>query len=173
MVAHNYESQGKKVLLFTPDVDDRSGVGVIASRVGINKKAHALSKDEDVFEIVKEKVNENNSEKIHCVLVDESQFLTREHVIQLTLVVDKLNIPVMCYGLKNDFKNNLFEGSEALLVHADKIIEIKTICSKRECGEKAIMNLRLSDGEPVYEGQQVQIGDEEYLPVCRKHYFDY
>lgn len=173
MVAHNYESQGKKVLLFTPDVDDRSGVGVIASRVGIDKKAHALSKDEDVFEIVKEKVNENNSEKIHCVLVDESQFLTREHVIQLTLVVDKLNIPVMCYGLKNDFKNNLFEGSEALLVHADKIIEIKTICAKENCGKKATSNLRLSNGKPVYVGNQIQIGDEMYLPVCREHYYNY
>ena len=173
MVAHNYESQGKKVLLFTPDVDDRSGVGVIASRVGIDKKAHALSKDEDVFEIVKEKINENNSDKIHCVLVDESQFLTREHVVQLTLVVDKLNIPVMCYGLKNDFQNNLFEGSETLLIHADKIIEIKTICAKENCGKKAIMNLRLSDGKPVYEGIQIQIGDEEYLPVCREHYYNY
>lgn len=173
MVAHNYESQGKKVLLFTPDVDDRSGVGVIASRVGIDKKAHALSKDEDVFEIVKEKVSESNSDKVHCVLVDESQFLTREHVIQLTLVVDKLNIPVMCYGLKNDFQNNLFEGSETLLIHADKIIEIKTICAKENCGKKAIMNLRLSDGNPVYEGIQIQIGDEEYLPVCREHYYNY
>lgn len=173
MVAHNYESQGKKVLLFTPDVDDRSGVGVIASRVGIDKKAHALSKDEDVFEIVKEKINENNSDKIHCVLVDESQFLTREHVVQLTLVVDKLNIPVMCYGLKNDFQNNLFEGSETLLIHADKIIEIKTICAKENCGKKAIMNLRLSEGKPVYEGKQIQIGDETYLPVCREHYYNY
>ena len=173
MVAHNYESQGKKVLLFTPDVDDRSGVGVIASRVGIDKKAHALSKDEDVFEMVKEKVNENNSEKIHCVLVDESQFLTREHVVQLTLVVDKLNIPVMCYGLKNDFKNNLFEGSEALLVHADKIIEIKTICAKENCGKKAIMNGRFIDGIIETEGAQVVIGDEQYIPLCRKCYFNY
>lgn len=173
MVAHNYESQGKKVLLFTPDVDDRSGVGVIASRVGIDKKAHALSKDEDVFEIVKEKVSEGNSDKVHCVLVDESQFLTREHVVQLTLVVDKLNIPVMCYGLKNDFKNNLFEGSEALLIYADKIIEIKTICGKESCGKKATANLRLSDGKPIYEGNQIQIGDEVYLPVCREHYYNY
>ena len=172
MVAHNYESQGKKVLLFTPDVDDRSGVGVIASRVGIDKKAHALSKDEDVFEIVKEKVSESNSDKVHCVLVDESQFLTREHVIQLTLVVDKLNIPVMCYGLKNDFQNNLFEGSEALLINADKIQEIKTICMKENCGKKAIMNGRFIDGIIETEGAQVVIGDEQYIPLCRKCYMD-
>lgn len=172
MVAHNYESQGKKVLLFTPDVDDRSGVGVIASRVGIDKKAHALSKDEDVFEIVKEKVSESNSDKVHCVLVDESQFLTREHVIQLTLVVDKLNIPVMCYGLKNDFQNNLFEGSEALLINADKIQEIKTICMKGNCGKKAIMNGRFIDGIIETEGAQVVIGDEQYIPLCRKCYMD-
>jgi len=172
MVAHNYESQGKKVLLFTPDVDDRSGVGVIASRVGIDKKAHALSKDEDVFEIVKEKVSESNSDKVHCVLVDESQFLTREHVIQLTLVVDKLNIPVMCYGLKNGFQNNLFEGSEALLINADKIQEIKTICMKENCGKKAIMNGRFIDGIIETEGAKVVIGDEQYIPLCRKCYMD-
>src|SRR5699024_5159358 len=172
MVAYNYESQGKKVILFTPDVDDRSGVGVIASRVGIDKKAHALSKDEDVFEIVKEKGSESNSDKVHCVLVDESQFLTREHVIQLTLVVDKLNIPVMCYGLNNDFQNNLFEGSEALLINADKIQEIKTICMKENCGKKAIMNGRFIDGIIETEGAQVVIGDEQYIPLCRKCYMD-
>lgn len=173
MVAHNYESQGKDVILFTPDIDDRNKVGTIHSRVGIEKDAHALSKEDNISEIVEERLEERGYEQIHCVLVDESQFLTKEHVIQLTDVADQLGIPVMCYGLKNDFQNNLFEGSEALLLYADKIIEIKTICSKRECGKKAIMNLRLSDGEPVYEGQQIQIGDEEYLPVCRYHYFDY
>ena len=110
---------------------------------------------------------------INCILVDESQFLTREHVIQLSEIADYFNIPVMCYGLKNDFQNKLFEGSEALLLYADKIQEIKTICAKDRCGKKAIMNLRLDDGTPVYEGVRIQIGDEEYVPVCRKHYHEY
>ena len=173
MVAHNYESQGKDVLLFTPDVDDRGGVGIIHSRVGIEKDAYALSKEESVSDIVEDRLEKRGYEQIHCILVDESQFLTREHVVQLTDITDRLGIPVMCYGLKNDFQNNLFEGSEALLLYADKIIEIKTICAKEECGKKATMNLRLSGGKPVYEGFQIQIGDEEYVPVCRKHYFDY
>ena len=173
MVAHNYRSQGKDVILFTPDIDDRKKVGTIHSRVGIEKDAYALSKEESVSDVVEDRLEKRGYEQIHCVLVDESQFLTREHVIQLTDVTDRLGIPVMCYGLKNDFQNNLFEGSEALLLYADKIIEIKTICAKEECGKKAIMNLRLSDGEPVYEGEQVQIGDESYVPVCRKHYFNY
>ena len=99
--------------------------------------------------------------------------MTKEHIHQLVDLVDFYDIPVMCYGLKNDFQNNLFEGSEALLINADNIQEIKTICMKENCGKKAIMNLRLSDGKPVYHGEQIQIGDEEYVPVCRKHYFDY
>ena len=113
------------------------------------------------------------SEKVYCILIDEAQFLSREQIVQLSRVVDMLDIPVMCYGLKNDFQNNLFEGSEALLLYADKIQEIKTICMKENCGKKAIMNLRLSDGKPVYHGEKIQIGDEDYVPVCRKHYFDY
>lgn len=174
MVAHNYESQGKDVILFTPDIDDRKKVGTIHSRVGIEKEAHALSEDENISEIVEEKLEEKGYEQIHCVLVDESQFLTKEHVIQLTKVVDELDIPVMAFGLKNDFSNNLFEGTEALLIYADKIEEIKTICTKESCGKKATMNLRLNNGAPVYEGKQVQIGgDESYIPVCRKHYNDY
>ena len=169
MVAHNYRSQGKEVLLLTPSVDDRDGVGVISSRVGMKEEATIVNEEDDLFYVVHDKMTHLTK----CVLVDEAQFLKKEQIEQLGIVVDMLDIPVMCYGLKNDFQNNLFEGSEALLLHADKIIEIKTICSKRECGKKAIMNLRLSDGEPVYEGQQVQIGDEEYLPVCRYHYFKY
>lgn len=174
MVAHNYESQGKDVILFTPDIDDRKKVGTIHSRVGIEKEAHALSKDENISEIVEGRLEERGFEQIHCVLVDEAQFLTEEHVVQLIDVTDRLGIPVMCYGLKNDFQNNLFEGAEALLLYSDKIIEIKTICAKAECGKKAIMNLRLNNGIPVYEGEQVQIGgDESYVPVCRKHYYSY
>lgn len=170
-VNHNYREQGKKTLLFTPRIDTRHGEGKITSRIGIQEDALSVDCEFNFYDYVKR--NKAVSEKIYCVLIDEAQFLSREQIVQLSRVVDRLGIPVMCYGLKNDFQNNLFEGSEALLLYADKIIEIKTICSKKECGKKAIMNLRLSDGEPIYEGQQVQIGDEEYLPVCRYHYFKY
>lgn len=171
MVAHNYESQGKEVLLLTPAIDDRRDVGVIHSRVGIESYAYAIFKEDNLLDIVNEDLKEGT--EINCILVDESQFLTREHVIQLSEIADYFNIPVMCYGLKNDFQNRLFEGSETLLLYADKIQEIKTICAKDRCGKKAIMNLRLNDGTPVYDGEQIQIGDEEYVPVCRKHYHEY
>ena len=175
MVAHNYRSQGKDVLLFSPSIDDRDGVGVISSRAGLSEEAVPVDLDDDFRELVDEWLSKdgNIAKAIYCILVDEAQFLTKEHIQQLVYLVDFYDIPVMCYGLKNDFQNNLFEGSEALLINADKIQEIKTICTKENCGKKAIMNLRLSDGKPVYEGEQIQIGDEEYLPVCRKHYFDY
>lgn len=175
MVAHNYRSQDKKVILVTPSIDDRSGVGVISSRTGMEEKAIPLGPEESVYSALKSELIDSNGNRknIHCILVDEAQFLTAEQIKSLSIIVDSFNIPVMCYGLKNDFQNNLFEGSETLLLYADKIIEIKTICAKEECGKKAIMNLRLSDGRPVYEGEQIQIGDEEYIPVCRKHYFDY
>ena len=170
-VNHNYREQGKKTLLFTPRTDTRHGEGKITSRIGIQEDALPVDYEFNFYEYVKR--NKIVSEKIYCILIDEAQFLSREQIVQLSRVVDWLGIPVMCYGLKNDFQNNLFEGSEALLLYADKIIEIKTICAKDTCGKKAIMNLRLSDGKPVYEGSQIQIGDEEYLPVCRKHYYSY
>lgn len=172
MVAHNYQSQGKNILLFTPAVDDRRDIGVIHSRVGIESHAHAITEEDNLVELVNEEIKESD-EKIHCILVDEAQFLTENHVTQLSEIADYFDIPVMCYGLKNDFQNNLFEGSEALLLYADSIKEIKTICSKDNCGKKATMNLRLNDGKPVYHGEQIQIGDDTYKPVCRKHYHEY
>ena len=109
-------------------------------------------------------------EKPYCVLIDEAQFLSRHHVYDLARVVDELNVPVMAFGLKNDFRNELFEGSKYLLLLADKIDEIKTIC--QFCSKKATMVLRTTNGQPVYEGEQIQIGgNETYIPVCRKHYF--
>ena len=170
-VNHNYREQGKKTLLFTPRIDTRHGEGKITSRIGIQEDALSVDYEFNFYEYVKR--NKIVSEKIYCILIDEAQFLSREQIVQLSRVVDWLGIPVMCYGLKNDFQNNLFEGSEALLLYADKIQEIKTICMKENCGKKAIMNLRLSDGKPVYHGEKIQIGDEDYVPVCRKHYFDY
>ncbi|WP_295729765.1 thymidine kinase [uncultured Limosilactobacillus sp.] len=166
-VAHNYEEQGKPVELLTSGVDTRAGRGVIASRIGLKRQVTPVMKDTDLVALVKEKLTR---QKIYCVLIDEAQFLTKQHVLQLTKIVDDLNIPVMAFGLKNDFRNELFEGSKYLLIYADKIEEMKTICWF--CPHKATMNLRIHDGKPVYEGDQVQIGgNESYYPVCRKHYF--
>ena len=165
-VAHNYEEQNKAVRIFTSGVDDRDGVGVISSRTGMRREAIPILEDTDIFEKIKAE-----NEKIWCILIDEAQFLTKENVLQLTRIVDELNIPVMAFGLKNDFMNNLFEGSKYLLLYAEKIEEIKTICWY--CAKKATMNLRMSDGKPIYEGTQIQIGgNESYFPVCRYHYFN-
>lgn len=165
-VAHNYEEQNKAVRIFTSGVDNRDGVGVVSSRTGMRREAIPVLEDTNIFECLKAE-----EEKIWCVLIDEAQFLSKEHVLQLTQIVDELNIPVMAFGLKNDFMNNLFEGSKYLLLYAEKIEEIKTICWY--CAKKAIMNLRISDGTPVYEGAQIQIGgNESYYPVCRNHYFN-
>lgn len=162
-VAHNYEIQGRHVLLLTNSLDTRSGTGEIASRIGMQRSATAINDQDNLFELVEK------NEDIAVVLIDEAQFMTADQVLQLTHVVDDLHIPVMAFGLKNDAFNKLFPGSEALLIYADKIEEMKTLCSF--CEHKAIMNLRLVDGQPVYEGAQVQIGgDESYLPVCRDHY---
>lgn len=167
-VAHNYEEQNKSVRLFTSGMDNREGIGFISSRIGMRREAEPVQKDTNIYEQI---VEEAKKEKIWCVLVDEAQFLTKEHVFQLTKIVDELDIPVMAFGLKNDFMNKLFEGSKYLLLHSEKLEEIKTICWY--CGKKAIMNLRISDGSPVYEGDQIQIGgNESYFPVCRHHYFN-
>lgn len=164
-VAHNYEEQGKPVVLMTSGVDDRSGRGIIASRIGLERKVKPIMDDTNIYDYVNKM-----DRKIYCVLIDEAQFLKKEHVLQLIKIVDELNIPVMAFGLKNDFRNELFEGSKYLLIYADKIEEMKTICWF--CPDKATMNLRIHDGKPVYEGEQVQIGgNESYYPVCRKHYF--
>lgn len=164
-VAHNYEEQNKKVLLLTSAVDTRYGVGKVTSRVGESRDALPIDDYMDIIKLVEEQ-----DEKIYCILVDEAQFLKKEHILQLANVVDLMGIPVMAYGLKNDFQNNLFEGSKNLLVYADKISEIKTICWF--CETKAILNLRVNEfEEPIYGGEQIQIGgNESYIPVCRKHY---
>ena len=172
-VAHNYEAQGRKIVLMTSGLDDRAGVGTVSSRIGLHRKAIPVTSEMSIFDYVKNK-NEKDvasgAGKVACVLIDEAQFLKKHHVIECTKIVDELKIPVMTFGLKQDFQNHLFEGSENLLIYADKIDEMKTIC--HYCGHKATMNLRVNDGKPVYEGEQVQIGgDESYYPVCRFHYF--
>ena len=172
-VAHNYDAQGRKIALMTSSLDDRSGIGTVASRIGLHRDAVPVTDEMNLFDYVKEnsqKDLEKGDGKIACVLIDEAQFLKKHHVLECARIVDELDIPVMTFGLKNDFQNHLFEGSENLLIYADKIEEMKTFC--HYCGHKATMNLRVCDGKPVYEGEQVQIGgDESYYPVCRFHYF--
>lgn len=165
-VAHNYEEQNKSVIIMTSALDTREKQGMIESRIGLERKAEPIREDTNVFDLVQE-LNPHAS----CILIDEAQFLKKKHVMELARIVDELNVPVMAFGLKNDFQNNLFEGSKYLLLYADKIEEMKTICWF--CGKKAIMNLRFHNGEPVYEGEQIQIGgNESYYPVCRKHYYN-
>lgn len=161
-VAHNYEEQGKKALLLTSVVDDRFGVGKVVSRIGMQKNALVVDDKLDMVELAK-------TEQPNCILVDEAQFLSKEQVAQLIVIVDDLNIPVIAYGLRADFMGQLFEGSNALIAAADTIEEIKTVCWY--CDKKAIMNMRCKDGEPIFHGEQIQIGgNESYVPVCRKCY---
>lgn len=165
-VAHNYEEQNKPVVIMTSGIDDRDEVGFVSSRIGLRREAVPVFDETNIYHIIDEMAI-----KPACILIDESQFLTKEHVYQLAHIVDDLDIPVMAFGLKNDFRNELFEGSHYLLIYADKIEEMKTICWF--CHKKAIMNLRYVNEVPVYEGEQVQIGgNEAYFPVCRQHYFN-
>lgn len=164
-VAHNYEEQGKPVVIMTSNLDTRDGFGVVASRIGMRREAVTITDDMDIFAYI-----ENMFKKPYCILIDESQFLSQKNVYDLARIVDELDVPVMAFGLKNDFQNHLFEGSRELLLLADKIEEIKTIC--QFCSKKATMVLRTENGRPVYKGNQIQIGgNETYIPVCRRHYF--
>ncbi|MDR1136114.1 MAG: thymidine kinase [Clostridiales Family XIII bacterium] len=166
-VAYNYEERGKRVLVLTPCIDDRSGIGRIVSRTGIKRDAFPIYDDTNILTMF---ISENEKEKIECVLIDEGQFLKKRHVQELTEIVDSCETPVMVYGLKNDFRNELFEGSYYLLIYADKIEEIKTICW---CGRKATMVARVVDGEFVRSGEQIVIGGNNmYVSLCRKHYND-
>jgi len=166
--AHNYRERGMNPLLFTPALDDRHKVGVIRSRIGLESNAIAFSGVDDLFECVQEQLTRQN---IHCVLVDEAQFLTRDQVFQLTEVVDRLMIPTLCFGLRTDFQGELFEGSRYLLAWADQLDELKTIC---HTGTKATMVVRVDDqGYAMREGSQVEIGgNERYVSVSRKEFKD-
>lgn len=164
-VARNYREQGKKVMILTSDKDTRSGIDRVVSRVGISAKAISISEDLNILGLIGRKYTPE------VILIDEAQFLSSEQVRMLSEYIASeagRNIPVICYGLKNDFRNGLFEGSAALLAYADKLIEIKSSCQK--CDRKATMTLRLDNGKPVKFGDQVQIGDSEYVPVCKEHY---
>ncbi len=153
-------------LVYTAAIDDRFGIGKVASRIGISQEAQLFYKTTDLFQEIQ---RHHQHEKLHCILVDEAQFLTKDQVYQLTEVVDKLHIPVLCYGLRTDFQAELFEGSRYLLAWADQLEELKTICY---CGRKANFVIRLNaQGDAVKDGAQIQIGgNDSYLSVCRAHY---
>jgi thymidine kinase len=167
--SYNYQERGLRTLLFAPAVDQRAGLGRIASRIGLSAPAHAITPSDDLFARVQ--LDCDDSGPLACVLIDEAQFLTRTQVDQLCRVADELDIPVLCYGLRTDFQANLFEGSAALLGLADDMIELKTIC---HCGRKATMNLRIGPGgRAVREGAQVEIGgNERYVSMCRRHFYE-
>ena len=166
-VAYNYEERGKNVLTLIPAVDDRYGVGLITSRIGVQREALVVTDDTNILELY---LRENEKRKIDCVLIDECQFLKKHHVQELVEIVDSCGVPVLAYGQKNDFRNELFEGSYYMLIYADKIEEIKTICW---CGRKATMVARVVDGQIVKQGEQVVIGGNDmYVSLCRKHYND-
>ena len=164
--SHNYGERGMKTMLFTAELDNRSKVGNISSRIGLSEKASTFNNDDNLFSSVQERLY---IDKISCVFVDEAQFLTEKQVWELSDVVEILNIPVMCFGLRTDFQGKLFEGSSSLLAIADELKEIKTIC---HCGKKANMVVRVdSNGNVLKEGAQIEIGgNEKYISLCRKHW---
>lgn len=164
--SYNYQERGMRTLLFAPAVDTRAGLGRIRSRIGLESAAEVLTATDHLRKRVE---HEHLESPVACVLVDEAQFLTSAQVDQATDIVDELDIPVLCYGLRTDFQGNLFPGSARLLALADSLVELKTIC---HCGRKATMNLRIGpDGHAMHEGAQVEIGgNERYVPMCRRHF---
>ena len=164
--SYNYVERGMNTLVMAPLLDDRYGAGKVKSRIGIETEATTFQPDTDLYAVVEAS---HNDEPLHCVLIDEAQFLTRDQVFQLSEVTDKLQIPVLAYGLRTDFQGEPFEGSKYLLAWSDNLKEIKAIC---HCGTKATMVLRLdAEGNAVTEGSQVEIGgNDRYISMCRKHF---
>ncbi|MGC6517623.1 MAG: thymidine kinase [Candidatus Puniceispirillaceae bacterium] len=164
--SHNYGERGMTTLLLTASLDNRAGIGTIASRIGLSAQAETFDKDTDLISLISDT---HKASSLSCVLVDEAQFLTSAQVWALASVADHLNIPVMCYGLRTDFQGNLFEGSATLLAVADNLREIRTIC---HCGSKATMVVRQTQGgDVIREGDQIEIGgNDKYVSLCRKHW---
>ncbi|MEC7479722.1 MAG: thymidine kinase [Pseudomonadota bacterium] len=164
---HNYIDRGLKTILFTPKVDADMHEGKIHSRIGLEKSANIFDADfnfQDFFKSTKKN-------DLSCVLIDEAQFLTSKQVRELCKVCDDLNIPVMCYGIRTDFRGDLFPGSSELLALADNLIELKTICEYKNCARKATMICRLdAEGNVITKGNQIDIGGDQYKVFCRKHY---
>jgi thymidine kinase len=165
--SYNYQERGMDTLLFSSVVDTRYGTGKISSRIGVSSDAITFDSEFDLFNYTKTVLAANP--KLKCVLVDEAQFLNKAQVMQLTDIVDQLNLPVLTYGIRSDFLGEPFEGSMYLLVLADNITEIKTIC---HCGRKATMNMRVNaEGKVEKVGEQIQIGgNESYVATCRRHF---
>ena len=165
--AHNYRERGMRVAILTPRLDHRDGSGVVASRIGLQAEGIAFSRGDDLQRLLEADIATHGP--LHCVLVDEAQFLTRAQVWQLSDVVDVRRIPVLCYGLRTDFRGELFEGSQYLLAWADELEEIKTICHS---GRKATMTVRVNEsGHAVQDGPQVEIGgNERYVSVSREEF---
>ena len=164
----NYQERGMDTMLFTAAIDNRYSIGTISSRLGIEMEAILFETGKNLRKIVDKRLEKS---AINCVLIDEAQFLSRDHVFELATVADDLGIPVLCYGLRTDFQANLFEGSQWLLAIADEIQELKTICP---CGSKATMNLRIDeDGNAVKVGASIEIGgNNRYIALCRKHFME-
>ena len=164
--SYNYKERGMKTLLLAPAFDNRFGVGKVTSRIGIEAEAITFVAEDDLLVAIEKHAEAN---PLHCVLVDEAQFLTKAQVFQLGEVTDKLNIPVLAYGLRTDFQGEPFEGSKYLLAWSDNLNELKAIC---DCGSKATMVLRLDQhGNAITEGSQVEIGgNDRYVSMCRKHF---
>jgi thymidine kinase len=164
--SYNYKERGMNTLVLAPKLDDRYGAGRVTSRIGIESEATTFGTDANLLKVVEEA---RTDQPLHCVLIDEAQFLTRDQVFQLSEVTDELNIPVLAYGLRTDFQGEPFEGSKYLLSWADNLKELKAIC---HCGTKATMVLRMDeDGNAVTEGSQVEIGgNDRYVSMCRRHF---
>jgi thymidine kinase len=172
--AHNYEELNKRSLLLTPAIDDRYGVGKVTSRIGVSKDAIIVYSHTDIYDMVCGML-EIDPTRIYSIVIDEAQFLKEQQVIQLASLVDKRGIAVICYGLRTDFRGKLFEGSKALMELADSVEELKTLCRIEDCDKKATMVVRVDkDGKPIREGEIIQIGgNDSYVQVCRKHFFNY
>ncbi|MDB3945381.1 thymidine kinase [Gammaproteobacteria bacterium] len=164
--SYNYAERGMNTLVLKPRIDNRAGESRVRSRIGLEADAIDVGPEVDLRQLV---VREGGEQSVHCVLVDEAQFLSAQQVGQLTEVVDTLDIPVLAYGLRTDFLGELFEGAKLLLALADELREIKTVC---HCGRKAIMTVRFDGkGRPMRAGDQIQIGgNETYISMCRRHF---
>ena len=164
--SYNYQERGMNTLVLAPELDNRYGGGKVTSRIGLEADAQTFTSEHDLLNLIS---TAHANKTLHCVLVDEAQFLTRDQVYQLGEVTDSLDIPVLAYGLRTDFRGEPFEGSKYLLAWSDNLRELKAIC---HCGAKATMVIRLDEsGNPVKEGSQVEIGgNDRYVSLCRRHF---
>ena len=164
--AYNYQERGMRPFIMSAALDDRYGIGKVTSRIGLAAEAQLFTSKDNLWGILSA---QHANQQIDCILLDESQFLSREQVKQLTQVVDHLHIPVLCYGIRTDFRGELFPGSQYLLAWADKLVELKTVC---HCGRKATMVVRTDEhGKVIKDGAQVVIGgNDQYQSLCRRHF---